>query len=85
MPCARARRRADGRGFADRIAVRRAPLVSVYEFDVAVSTHDLLRQGITEAHYVRAWVEADTHNEASIVACQMATIAGMPTGLYDRI
>jgi hypothetical protein len=59
--------------------------MSIYEFDVAVSTHDLLRKGITEATLVSVQVEAEDHCTASLIATQMASVVGMPTTLYDRI
>jgi hypothetical protein len=63
-----------------------ATVTEIFEFDVAVSTHDLLQQGITEATYVRVRVMAETVTEAEIVACQMAmATGGMPTDLYHRI
>ncbi|WP_158881929.1 hypothetical protein [Amycolatopsis anabasis] len=57
----------------------------VYGFDVAVSTHDLLRQGVTEARLVRVEVAASNRLDASLLAAQMAAVVGMPTAVYDRI
>lgn len=57
----------------------------VFEFDVAVSSHDLLRHGVIEADYVNVHVAAPTRNEAALLACDMASIYGMVTGCYDRI
>lgn len=57
----------------------------VFEFDVAVSSHDLLRQGVTEADYVNVVIAAPTRNQAALYACDMASIYGMVTGCYDRI
>ena len=56
-----------------------------WEFDVAVSSHDELKRGITVAGYVRVQVAAPDHCEASLVAAQMAAIVGMPTDVLDRI
>lgn len=64
----------------------------VYSFDVTVSTHDLLRAGVTagrlrgsqERHH-RIVVAAGTRNEAALIAAQMASQHGTCTGVYDRI
>lgn len=57
----------------------------VWEFDVAVSTHDLLKTGVTEAAYVRVFVAAESRGEAALLAAQMAAVVGMPTAVYDRL
>lgn len=52
----------------------------IYEFDVGVSTHDLLREGCTVHHYTRVEVVADTLAEAQDIAAAMAACGGwMPT------
>lgn len=54
-------------------------MTSVAEFDVAVSTHDLLKQGICVAQYVRVYVLVDDETsplEASLAALQLATCSG---------
>lgn len=56
-----------------------------WEFDVAVSSHDLLQLGITEAGYANIRVLAADYDDASLLACQMAAIYGMPTAAYIRI
>jgi hypothetical protein len=54
-----------------------------YQFDVATSNHDLLREGITEAQRVRVVVFASDYWDASLMALQMAAINDqMPTGIY---
>lgn len=57
-----------------------------YLFDVSISTHDLLKEGITEQWVTRVLVWSDTgRDEAALIACQMAARHGMPTCLYDCI
>jgi hypothetical protein len=54
--------------------------VQEWEFDVGVSTHDLLKQGVTVRHYTRVSVAASSYVEARLVACQLAACGGwMPT------
>lgn len=82
------------------VTLRLSPLPSrnqdtvpvIYSFDVTVSTHDLLRVGVTAARlygsperHHRIVVGADSRNEASLIAAQMASHHGMWTGVYDRI
>jgi hypothetical protein len=64
----------------------------VFSFDVTVSTHDLLKQGVTEARlhgslhtHHRVVVAGRDRNEAALIAAQMASCHAMCTGLYDRI
>ena len=67
---------------------------AVWSFDVTVSSHVLLRQGVTEhrlfgaeaAHH-RVVVSAETRDEAALIAAQMAACipGAMVTGVYDRI
>lgn len=59
----------------------------IWSFDVAFSTHDLLRAGVTEADWHRVVVEAPDRDEAALLACQMVACStrSMPTALYDRI
>lgn len=57
-----------------------------WEFDVGVSTHDWLKEGVTVHHYTRVQVAADDHQTASLIALEMAAAGGwMPTMLLDRI
>ena len=54
--------------------------MSEWEFDVGVSTHDLLKEGITVRHFTRVNVIANGYVEARLVACQLAACGGwMPT------
>jgi len=62
-------------------------------YDVTVSSHDELREGITAARrhgsqhtHHRVVVSGDYgHTEASLIAAQMAAAtSGMPTGVYPR-
>lgn len=51
-----------------------------WEFDVGVSTHDLLKEGVTVRHYTRVIVAAESYTVAQVIACQMAACGGwMPT------
>lgn len=68
--------------------------MTTYSFDATVSSHDLLKRGITEARlpgsphrHHRIVIEAETRDEAALLAAQMAaSIPGaVVTGLYDRI
>jgi hypothetical protein len=60
-------------------------LAVTWEFDVAVSTHDLLQCGISVADYRRVTVEADGYMDASLMALQLAAADGaMPTDLLYR-
>lgn len=62
------------------------PDLVVWEFDVGVSTHDLLKLGITVHHYTRVQVAEDDHRTAGLIALEMAACGGlMPTALLDRI
>lgn len=68
--------------------------MTVYSFDATVSSHDLLKRGITEArlpgsphHHHRIVIEAETRDEAALAAAQMASCipGALVTGIYDRI
>lgn len=51
-----------------------------WEFDVGVSTHDLLKEGVVVRHYTRVSVGASSYVEARLIACQLAASGGwMPT------
>jgi hypothetical protein len=49
--------------------------LQVFNFDVGVTTHDLLKQGVTVDHYRRVVVAAEDYTETAVIACQMAGIA----------
>ena len=67
----------------------------IVSVDVTLSTHALLRQGITEAripgsphHHHRVVVDADSYTEALLTAAHMAHTThphAMVTGTYLRI
>lgn len=60
--------------------------VTVFSFDVAFSSHDWLKRGVTEFDWHRVVVDAPDRDDAALAACQM--LAGrnlMPTAIYDRI
>lgn len=55
-------------------------LTRVWDFYVGVSTHDLLKEGITVHHYTYVQVAARTYAEAQDIAAAMAACGGwMPT------
>jgi len=55
----------------------------VYQFDVGVTTHDLLSKGILVDHYVRVELEAPSYHDASLLAIQMGFVVGYATELLD--
>lgn len=58
----------------------------VWEFDVGVSNHDLLKEGVIVRHYTRVSVAAESYTEARLVACQLAAAGGwMPTEALLRV
>lgn len=57
---------------------RRLPHWQVYAYEVAVSSHDLLKQGVTEAAWVHVVASAPTEREAALTAVQMVAASGMP-------
>lgn len=60
---------------------RRLPHWAVYAYEAAISSHDLLKQGITEAAWVHVVTSGPTEHEAALAAAQMAACHGMPTFL----
>ncbi len=66
--------------------------MEVFSFDVEVSTHDALREGVlalklygAQHAFHRVVVAADTIDEAALIAAQMASCHGMCTAVYPRI
>jgi hypothetical protein len=61
--------------------------VGVWEFDVGVSTHELLRAGVLVHHYRRVRVAAASVGEAELLACQLAAHPSgvMPTEALLRV
>jgi hypothetical protein len=66
--------------------------VTVFSFDATISTHDLLKAGVTEArlpgsehHHHRVIVAAGDRDSAALLAAQMVSCTAICTGLYDRI
>lgn len=68
--------------------------MTAFSFDATVSTHDLLKAGVTEARlpgsphrHHRVVVEAEDRDTAALLAAQMVTVTthAICTGLYDRI
>lgn len=52
----------------------------IFEFDVAVSTHDLLKLGVVRRHWTRVTVFAVDYQQGRLIALQMAACGGwMPT------
>lgn len=60
-------------------------MTEVFEFDVAVSTHDLLRQGILTKIMLNVQVQAESHTEAFMIAYAMGACHGVVTDIWDRI
>lgn len=61
-------------------------VMEVFSFDVSFSTHDLLKEGITEWRWRRVVVAAPDFTEARLIACQMVIALGWyATGCYVRI
>jgi hypothetical protein len=59
--------------------------MSVWEFEVGVTTHDDLKRGVTLRHWTRVSAEGRTRDDAALVALQTASCGGwIPTGLIDR-
>lgn len=56
-------------------------VTTVWEFDVGVSSHDLLQAGVPVAAWRRVEVAAPSYLEAQLVACQLAAAVdgAMPT------
>jgi hypothetical protein len=59
--------------------------MTVWEFDVGVTTQELLKQGVIVDHYVLVQVAADSYLEASQLAIQMAGVVGYATECLIRI
>lgn len=60
----------------------------IYSFDIALSTHKLLKEGICEAALTRVVVEADDDVDAQLLACQLAHAVhghAMVTAAYMRV
>jgi hypothetical protein len=56
-----------------------------WEFDVDVSTHELLRRGVLVADRRRVTVSSDGYGDASLAAVQLASVDGAtPTDLWWR-
>ena len=67
------------------VDIRRVTM-EVFSFDVSFSTHDLLKEGITEWRWRRVVVAAKDFTEARLIACQMVIALGWyATGCYVRI
>ena len=60
---------------------RRLPHWQVWSYEVAISSHELLREGVTEAAWIHIVASAPTEHEAALTAAQMAACHGMPTFL----
>jgi hypothetical protein len=57
----------------------------VWEFDVAVSTHDLVKAGVLVADWREVSICSDSYADASLGALQMAAADGaMPTDILWR-
>ncbi len=58
--------------------------MSVWEFDVGVTTHELLQKGVTVAQWVRVHVWSDDAIEAHIIAGQIVGCHGYVTEIRYR-
>ncbi len=47
--------------------------MNIFEYDVAVSSHDWLKQGVTIHHWTRITVAAETELEARLIACELGS------------
>jgi hypothetical protein len=58
-----------------------------WEFDVGVTTHALLKEGVLVHHYRRVHVAARSLHEAELLACQLAAHPNgvMPTECLLRV
>lgn len=67
--------------------------MTTFSFDATVSTHDLLKAGVTEARipgsqhrHHRVVVDAEDRDTAALLAAQMVCCTqGMCTGIFDRV
>lgn len=59
--------------------------MTVWEFDVGVTTHELLRLGVLVDHYVLVRVTAGSYLEASELAIQMGFVVGYATECLLRV
>lgn len=59
--------------------------MTVWEFDVAVSTYDLVKVGVLVADWRRVSIASGSYSDASLGALEMACVDGaMPTDLLWR-
>jgi len=66
--------------------------MQIFSFDATISTHDLLKRGITagrlpgsQHRHHRIVIAAENATDAALLAAQMASAHGMVTGLFHRI
>lgn len=59
--------------------------MAVYEFDVGITTHELLQEGVLVAEWVWVQVEGPSWVEASCTAIQLAGCHGYATECLTRI
>jgi hypothetical protein len=50
-----------------------------WQFDVSITTHELLQLGVTEAQRIRVEVSAPAERDATLLAVQMGFVAGYVT------
>lgn len=55
-----------------------------WEFDVAVTTHDLLKVGVVAAQWVRVVIWSDDAMDAHVLAGQMVGCHGYVTSILYR-
>jgi len=59
--------------------------VAIYEFDVGITTHELLQEGVLVAQWILVQVEAPSWVDASCLAIQFAGCHGYATECLTRI
>jgi hypothetical protein len=55
-----------------------------WEFDVGVTTHDLLKEGVVVAKWIRVYVWSEDAMDAHLLACQIAGCHGYVTEIRYR-
>lgn len=59
--------------------------MAVYEFDVGITTHELLQEGVLVAQWIPVQVEAPSWVDASLLAIQIAGCHGYTTECLTRL
>lgn len=59
--------------------------MTVWEFDVGITTHELLRQGVVVDQWINIRVASDSYLDASCAAIQMGMCHGYATECLLRL